>query len=425
MVKSIRRAPLLLSLCLVLPSCRSLTSLIQLTGREEKTFELIRKKNYCDKTSHQRVIESPLLSKKFEGLIKKSPPLGPFEQFALLAMLHLYYSPEVASPSADFIFLSFNSKNWQYFSFDPQSVKTSYPFLLGLNFLLKKHHSRYDLAKLAALMVRHLDPPPGLSAASAQFIQLKQGQLQNDENFQSFYRRSGDLLRAQESFRFKGFIPWIKKQLPSLKNSSLKLTQAQRLHPYQPGVQKDISVQCNLDINAYRDELLPVAERALPSMQFMLKDKEQIFVGLLSQLPNPERMIPQTPFFNRIQEVKTSSVLCISYRPPHPPIFLTSGDDRDPAQHLYHLLENGPHKKRDPSSFDQLLSNARHLFLSNPHRLLYESERGSKERLEKLLALNFPIYHSLRLGKVLAINHFAGKTYLFADDRHPMDITCR
>ena len=423
MVVSIRQVTTLLSLFFILHGCRSL---FPLANKGNQDFKFIKKKNYCDKVfSSQRITESPVIGKKFENLVGKLPRLRPSEQFVLLAMLQMYYSPEVASPSADFLFFSSRAQKWEYFSFDRQSTKTKYPLLYGLNFLLKKYRSRHDLGSLARLITRHLSFSPGLSEVSARFVRSRQKQFQGDKNFQFFYHRSGDLLRFQESLRFKNFAPWVKKQLRFFKRSPFDANSAKKLYTYQPYVQKNISIQCNVDMNTYRSQPPPVAEKELPSIQFMLKEGEHIFVGLFSQRPNSEKMIPRTPFFDRVPEVKTSSVLCITHGPDRPPIVLTSGNDRDPAQHIHHLLERRPHAKQTPASFARLLSSARHLFLDNPHRLLYESERGAQEQLEKLFALNFPVYHSVQLGKVMAVNHFAEKTYLFGDDRHAMEVTCR
>ena len=335
----------------------------------------------------------------------------------------MYYSPHVASPTSSFIFFSRQHRQWRYSTFDQHSIKSRLPFLDGLEFLLKAHRSRYRLSGLATLIDRHLDPPIGLSQTSALFIQKQRKQLVNDPYFKSFYQRGDDLLQAQESLQFKTLGRWIYRQTHRQQKSSINPQTIGRLYPYEQNLTKDFSIQCNFDLNLYRKSIFPVSRTVFSSVQFMLKSGNELFVGLLSQSPNT-KLIARTPFFDR-QNNKTNIGLCALFKQNWPQMILTSSDDRDPGQHLYYLLEYRPHRLQSPAEFGKLLSSSRHLFLYNPPRILYESNRGSKEQLEKLLLLDFPIYHSHRLGKILAVNNFNGQTHLFADDRFLMGMKCR
>ena len=139
------------------------------------------------KTQFQIITESPLLSKTYQSLIKTVPKtLSSFEQFTLLSLLQMYYSPHVASPSASFIFFSHQNQKWQYSSFNQDTVPSGLPFLHGLEFLLKKRQSRYRLQDLAALVDRYLGPPIGLSPSSALFIQKKKKEPEQEPLFPTF-----------------------------------------------------------------------------------------------------------------------------------------------------------------------------------------------------------------------------------------------
>ncbi|MCO4795058.1 MAG: hypothetical protein KC493_15180, partial [Bacteriovoracaceae bacterium] len=59
----------------------------------------------------------------------------------------------------------------------------------------------------------------------------------------------------------------------------------------------------------------------------------------------------------------------------------------------------------------------RHLFLQNPNRLLYESEKGSKDQLANFLKLDFPIYHKQNLGLVYGHALVKNKNSFILDHR--------
>ena len=415
----------ILGLILLVSSCSYFIPLIEDSHKKTYRFEFIKKKNYCSKTQFQIITESPLLSKTYQRLIESLPKtLSSFEQFTLLSLLQMYHSPHVASPSASFIFFSRRKKKWQYLTFNQDTVRSGLPFLHGLEFLLKKYRSRYRLQDLAALVDSYLGPPIGLSPQSALFIQKHKKELTKDLSFQHFYQRGDYLLRYQESLKFKTLSSWIQREIHKQKKSPVNPKTIEHLYiSSQESSPQNFSLQCNFDINLYERSIFPVSQTLLPSVQFMLKIGDELFLGLLSQNP-ATKLIPKTPFFDR-QNTQTNMALCAFVHRNRPEMILTSSDSRDPGQHLYYFLQYSPQKLQTPAELDKLLSFSRHIFLYNPPRLLYESNRGSKRQLGKLIDLDFPIYHSLRLGKILAVNDFSGQTHLFADDRFAMGMECQ
>jgi hypothetical protein len=103
---------------------------------------------------------------------------------------------------------------------------------------------------------------------------------------------------------------------------------------------------------------------------------------------------------------------------------MVSSYDRDPGQHLYHLLKYIKYRKMNISELDRLIKYPRHLFLTSPIRLLLESTRSSEKQLEDLLKLNIPIYHAPELGKIW-IHLNSSKSFGFIlDERRKDHISC-
>lgn len=112
----------------------------------------------------------------------------------------------------------------------------------------------------------------------------------------------------------------------------------------------------------------------------------------------------------------------------HSLAFLAS-DSRDPGQHLYHLFKLNLEKVITTSDLDTLIKFSRHLFLTNPLRLIYESHRGSEKQLTELLKLNIPIYNANNLGNIIGLlidqKNEKKSHHFILDDRHEGHLSCQ
>ncbi|MCY4644863.1 MAG: hypothetical protein OXB88_09620 [Bacteriovoracales bacterium] len=402
------------------------SSFVELIDKTSPNFELSRKKNYCSKTSFQLITDSPSLNDAYNKISSALSRPKPFDRFALLALLHLYYSPHVASPTSNFVFFSAKKGKWRYMAFDRHSSKLKYPFLVGLDSLSKLYKSRYRLTTLAALIDRHHSSLPGLSEQSTLFIQKNKDKLNKSQHFKHFYKKGDYLLQSKESFKFQRLSAWMKKRIKTKKARPHK-KRPHALMPYKNERIKKFNTQCNFDMKPYQNHPFPSPKSPLPGVQFMIEYRNELFIGLLSQGPHL-KLISKTPFFEG-KEKSPLPHLCALFskaKPKRPEVILSSTDGLDPGQHLYNLLQHPIEQKKTPQEFDDLLSSPRHLFLyRHPSRLLFESDRASKGELENILSLGLPIFHSMGLSQVVAVKTFDKERLLFADDRHPMGLSCR
>jgi hypothetical protein len=107
-------------------------------------------------------------------------------------------------------------------------------------------------------------------------------------------------------------------------------------------------------------------------------------------------------------------------------MWLFSNASRDPGQHLYHLFRYGLAQVSSTQEVDKLLRHSRHLFLSDPVRLVIESDRSQDSQIENLLKLNIPIYNAEKLGNVWAYTQFQREgAHFIIDDRNFGAFSCQ
>jgi hypothetical protein len=105
-------------------------------------------------------------------------------------------------------------------------------------------------------------------------------------------------------------------------------------------------------------------------------------------------------------------------------LILLSNNDRDPGQHLYHLLNLNVFNSPNMTALKNFLNGPRHLFLFNPERMIYESARSNEKDLSNLLSLGLPIYHKQKIGNIWGAYSKNGVNSLFIDDRNQGRLSC-
>jgi hypothetical protein len=106
-------------------------------------------------------------------------------------------------------------------------------------------------------------------------------------------------------------------------------------------------------------------------------------------------------------------------------IWAFSNQSRDPGQHLFHLVRYGLPRSQNLSEIDRLIRHSRHLFLSDPVRLIIESGRSRGDQIENLLKLNLPIYNAEKLGNIWSYSSIKGVSRFIIDERNPGAFVCR
>jgi len=344
-----------------------------------------------------------------------------YEAFVFIHLLQMKINPERHSPFSTIQFVSSFPKKINHFStIDHFKHKNETIYLLDfLKFLMLKHAKRFSFEDLSRIIDRELDHKIYISSEQAKFLKSIAHKNINSYFYQKYFSRNGLPLIENE-----------RRATPSL--SQLKLfTQIDQKHleqtiklqeytapfcefskeenenaPYS--IPMTISIRQGetiLTSTSYFQYKFPFTSKAQPISKTQLR--EDFFDTIL-----PTKNLPQCLF-----ATKNGSVYLIS----------TEGQHKE--QHLSHLKELKFSETSKLSEIKASLAYSRHLFLTHPDRLLYETKRGRAEHIEKLLNLTIPFYHVENLGHILGFylphNGLVNMTNLLNDPRKKNVHTCR
>ncbi len=172
--------------------------------------------------------------------------------------------------------------------------------------------------------------------------------------------------------------------------------------------------QCNFDTKLYESGIFIIHDDNLNENIFAIVKDNGDYILIASSagdisrshknLSQSEVVLPKfnTPICRYQDESK--SILSIAY------------DSRDSGQLLHHLNQYQYFNSKSIDEVIQYTSYARHLFLTNPPRMLYESKRGTPQELNNYLALNFPVYHASSIGLIQSFVQFKDVPSTFVED---------
>jgi hypothetical protein len=156
---------------------------------------------------------------------------------------------------------------------------------------------------------------------------------------------------------------------------------------------------------------------------FGLGTAKAAFIASTSQKLEKMNSLAGLSLFKGQSKVRSSAVCMIENKGNK--IWAFSNQSRDPGQHLFHMVRYGLPSASSVADVSKLIKHSRHLFLSDPVRLIIESGRSSEEQIENLLKLNLPIYNADKLGNIWAYSQFPEASRFIIDDRNPGAFSCR
>jgi hypothetical protein len=251
------------------------------------------------------------------------------------------------------------------------------------------------------------------------FLFLHREEIKANPVLQSYYYRGNEILKENETNPVVNYTELIKAYRKVEKNQKIVINTY--LTPFVTN--RGQSGKCNYDFNLYDnsifliDKIIPVANI------FGFKKEKNAFMASSSQ--KIDKIIPlgQSPLFKGESKVRSSAVCVIENDPNR--IWAFSNQSRDPGQHLFHLVRYGLPRSQSIPEIDRLIRHSRHLFLSDPVRLIIESGRSRGEQIENLLKLNLPIYNAEKLGNIWAYASIDNTSRFIIDDRNPGAFVCR
>lgn len=313
------------------------------------------------------------------------------------AIAHLMAAPDRHAPSARF----------QYILSSSLKAQTKYQDIFAKD-PLKSHASLLTA-------IRDLSPDT-FNKTLALVERLLPKRIQVDDQLENFLNdHKGKLVKIKgvRAQFFKGELPiqegesFVRTSADTLKKAFSRLDAAKNYYQSDHLFNaKDWS--CSFDIGIYTNAIYLVrGEEKLQTGLFGVRaEKGKWF--LASSVFNPAALTGNPLLSNTwsTNEKTPPAAFCITHKEDHT-IALVSTKDRDPGQHLYHLLELGGENLTSLRALRNYLDFTRYLILFSPERIVLESRRASNSQIENYLELPAPIYHAEKLGKIWGYGTFS------------------
>lgn len=351
-------------------------------------------------------------------LVKNAGKLDFLDHFALWNLFQFAIRPDQSSATSRFqVLLHLNDKSY-YFDFFSEETEEQYPYLYGIEWILRKFGKNKSLEEYAQMLS---GPSRKLKIGKdfENFLVKNLAAIRNDPELSPYYFRGADVLKENETSPFldyKAVLAYYRKASKSQKiivNTSLT-------HFVTESGQTG---SCNYDFNLY-DNSIFLIDKVIPVANlFGLSTPSSAFLASTSQKLDKITSLKGLPLFKGESKVRSSAVCMIEN--DNKKIWAFSNQSRDPGQHLFHLVRYGLPSSDTTAEVERLIRHSRHLFLSDPVRLIIESARSSEEQIENLLKLNLPIYNADKLGNIWAYTKFKEGQRFIMDDRNPGTFSCQ
>ncbi|MCO4755021.1 MAG: hypothetical protein KC478_11110, partial [Bacteriovoracaceae bacterium] len=365
-------------------------------SQELSTYRPSDKKLYCEEPASMQLVNSNKESQKaFKSFLRTSKNRFSFaDKVVLWSLIQMNLRPDLASPTSKLQLFVESKDGFDYFHFYSKQ-RDSYPYIYGLKHILKKYKSRYTLEKLASFIDARFPAIYTVGKDFDAFLSKNKLALLKDPSFKRRYMRADETLKENEKIQKEN----LQRLVKSIPNSSAKIEISESLFNYQ--TESKLVASCNYDMKLYSNSIYLIHEEFIRSHLFGLKTQEGSFMASASQRINKIESVANSIFFKGDSQTR-SSAFCSFKFPTNKSkkLWMVSSESRDPGQHIYHMMGYGLKSSSSPKEISELVTFSRHLFLEDPTRLVFESNRSSKQQLEGLLRLNLPIYNARKLGNV-------------------------
>ncbi len=420
----------LLLLALILNSCSFFIEKFQEEYDEEVKLR-VKKKTFCENTTPDDLIligKNRKLQDSFNEFLlklrKRDIYLKSIEKSVIWSLVQINSRPDLSSATSRYqVILRIDRRDY-FYDFQASNENENFPFLFGLDYILNKHSRQArNLSSLARLIDLYYPDSFFIDDDFSHFLAKNSSVIISNKTLNSFYTRGDELLQAGER------IPKIRLaklvQYYNQMKSKHKVNVSNKLFDFQKSKAYDIS--CNINLKLYSSSIFLISQEEIKAHTYGLKSKGFTYMASnAQQIQNFESLLG-TPAFVGHSKLPMPNICKYRFgdRQNGYSMWLSSSMSRDPGQHLFHLYQYGLEQVKSVEDLDTLLRFSRHFFLSNPLRLIFESQRGTNEQLTELLTLNVPIYNALSLGNIWGYIHFSDNNdHFLLDDRNPGELSC-
>jgi hypothetical protein len=413
---------------------KSDTDTILIKTQINPSHKLNKKNLYCfENNKTHLLLEDEATLKYYQEFLSKlfeSQTFSFIQKAAMLSLIEMSRRPDESPPGARFqYYLRFKNKD-TYFDFRPIKLDddSKMPFLKGVETLLKNFDGSKNLEQIAEILDKTIPPSMNVSSEFENFLRDNRTHLLSNDYLYDLFFKGDEVLTKYESFKrisLKKLVNYFYSSKISdntfYNYSKNSLFSIESQHP-------ELDLKCNADItkdNAFKEEFFFQEQKK--SHSFAIKEGDNYFMAVSTAIiKKPFKNINSTYFLKSLPAPTPIPVCHLKNERLDITLFSTSG--RKPSQHLKHLISYDLALADSYQSLEELLNFSRHLFLSDPDRILYESKRGRKSQLEFFLTMNFPIYHVPNLGEIIGSAAFKNnqreERSLVIDDRGQTRLSC-
>lgn len=388
--------------------------IIELTTNSKQTF-CTENKSYI-----QLISQNEKSHKSFSTFLLKLESVAQLafiDKVVLWSLLQMNLRPDLTAPQSKIqILLTYKGKQ-EFINYYHQNH--DWTFLISLEQLLKKYDSRYSLMQLARYLDDYHPNRFYVSQDFASFLQTNKPLIAQNPSLKNIYMRAEETLRENERISRQPLTKLI-SQFKRKKKKNKKIKPNDYLFNYN--ITQKISTRCNYDMGLYESSIYLINDKFIRNNIFGLKEGKNAFIASTSQGLEKIDHVNNTIFFKGEGKAKAAALCQFSKKNKN--LWLLSTDSRDPGQHIYHLLEYGLQDISQIEEMDKMLKFSRHLFLQEPVRLIFESNRSTKEQLQELLKLNIPIYYANNLGRIWGLYQDDKQFSFLLDDRKNGTLSC-
>lgn len=426
-----------LAILFSLTGCAYLTTKFEaLTEKNnDKVTTISNKINYCPANSKVQFISEDEFSLKFykslNPAIYENKNITFMEKAIMLSLLEMSRRPDEASPYSRLqVYVKLNGKNY-YYDFRPKNLAddTKMPFLKGLDFLTQKFIPNKSLLSIATNLDNVIPKGIGVSLEFEHFLKENRAYITKNEFLTERFFKGDENLTKYETFDRISYRTIIEQYLSAFSKTSDYEFDKNPLTANK-SKKENFEANCNYDLakeTTLRDEIMSADQKK--SHYIAHSEGEDFFLAVTSTtLFKPFKTSPKMGYFMKARPAAFPLPIC-EFKGKNQEIVLFSSEGRNPLQHLQHLEAYEIDQVDSAFTLNELLGFSRHLFLSNPDRILYESKRGRKAQLDFFLEMNFPIYHVDSLGNIFGHAKFKTdkqqESVLYSDDRSSARLWCK
>lgn len=394
-----------------------------------------KKKNYCPANSKFQYISEDEYTSKFYNQLHSSLFENKNYSFAkkavMFSLLEMTRRPDRASPYSRFQFyLRLNGKTY-YYDFRPKVATDDQkmPFMKGLETIIQKFVPGQTLSGIAGEMDSIVPKGMAVSQEFENFLRDNSADMAKSDELTARFFKGDEVITRYETFDRVNYRTLTDLYLKNFSKSDGYVWDKDGLTANK-SAKENFQANCNYNLNkemSLRDAIVTTDQRI--SHYVGISEGNDYFLAVTSSdLIRPFTTVPKLGYFMKTKIPTTPLPIC-EFKGATQNIVLFSSNGRNPVQHLQHLVAYDIDQIDSPIMLNELLNFSRHLFLSNPDRILYESKRGRKAQLDFFLAMNFPIYHVEALGNLFGHASFKNdkrsENILYSDDRSSARLWCK